>query len=95
MAIQIATPAIEPRPVKLDTTRESLWMSQICPTTWASFWTRVLRNISVTADDENYLAWFRSSVREAQDDPRPTTSHAKVMEAAQTLIDEKRCSRPQ
>jgi len=49
----------------------------------------------VTADDENYLAWFCASVREAQDDPRPATSHAKVMEAAQTLIDEKRRSRPQ
>ena len=49
----------------------------------------------MTADDENYLAWLRVSVREAQDDPRPTTSHVKVMEAAQTLIDEKRRSRPQ
>jgi len=49
----------------------------------------------VTADDENYLVWFRASVREAQDDPSPTTSHAKVMEAAQTLIDEKRRSKSQ
>tara|TARA_R110002094_G_scaffold196949_1_gene169577 strand:+ start:157 stop:306 length:150 start_codon:yes stop_codon:yes gene_type:complete len=49
----------------------------------------------MTADDETFLVWFRASVREAQDDPRPTTSHAKVMEAAQTLIDEKRRSRSQ
>lgn len=49
----------------------------------------------MTADDQNYLSWFRTSVREAQDDPQPTTSHALVMEAAQTLIDEKRRSRPQ
>jgi hypothetical protein len=95
MAIQIATLAIEPRPVQLDTARELLSTSQICPMTWAVFWTRVSRIISVTADDENYLVWFRASVREAQDDPSPTTSHAKVMEAAQTLIDEKRRSKSQ
>ena len=95
MSIQIATLAIESRRVQLDAARELLWTSQICLMTWAGFWTRASRIISVTADGENYLAWFRASVREAQDDPRPTTSHAKVMEAAQTLIDEKRCSRPQ
>ncbi|WP_425596174.1 StaA [Roseobacter litoralis] len=49
----------------------------------------------MTVDDENYLAWLRASVRKAQDDPRPTTSHDKIMEAAQTLIDEKRRSRSQ
>lgn len=49
----------------------------------------------MSADNENYLAWFRASVREAQDDPRPATPHAKVMDTAQTLIDEKRRSRPQ
>lgn len=46
----------------------------------------------MTVDDETHLVWFRASVREAQDDPRPTTPHAQVMEAAQTLIDEKRRS---
>jgi len=49
----------------------------------------------MAADDETYLAWFRSSVRKAQDDPRPTTPHAQVMEAAQILIDEKRRSQAQ
>jgi hypothetical protein len=95
MAIQIATLASYLRLVRLDTARELLWTSQICPKNWAVFWTRASKIISVTADDENYLAWFRTSVREAQDDPRPGTPHAKVMETAQTLIDEKRRSRPQ
>ena len=49
--------------------------------------------IFVTVDDENHLAWFRASVREAQDDPGPATPHAQVTEAAQMLIDEKRRSR--
>ena len=95
MAIQIATLAIEPRPVQLDTARELLWTSQICLMTWAGFWTRASRIIFMTADDQNYLSWFRTSVRESQDDPQPTTLHAQVMEAAQTLIDEKRRSRSQ
>lgn len=47
----------------------------------------------MTVDDETYLAWFRTSVREAQSDPRPAIPHAQVMEAAQMLNDEKRRSR--
>ncbi|MFA8443930.1 StaA [Yoonia sp.] len=47
----------------------------------------------MTADDETYLAWFRALVRETQNDPRPATPHAQVMEAAQMLIDEMRRSR--
>lgn len=47
----------------------------------------------MTADDETYLAWFRSKVREAQDDLRPTTPHAQAMQEAQLLIDEKQRSR--
>jgi len=49
----------------------------------------------VTTDDDTFLAWFRSKVREAQDDPRPTTPHAHVMQDAQVLIDEKLRSRSQ
>lgn len=49
----------------------------------------------MAADDEVYLAWFRASVRKAQDDPRPATRHAQVMETAQMLIDEKRRSQAQ
>ncbi len=49
----------------------------------------------MTVDDETYLAWFRTSVREALNDPRPATPHAQVMEAAQMLIDEKRRSQAQ
>jgi len=48
----------------------------------------------VTVNDEQHLAWFRASVRDAQDHLRLTTSHAKVMEAAQTLIGEKRRFQP-
>ncbi|WP_341236033.1 StaA [uncultured Sulfitobacter sp.] len=47
----------------------------------------------MAADHDTYLVWFRASVREAQDDPRPAIPHAQVMEAAQMLIDEKRRSR--
>ena len=43
--------------------------------------------------DKAYSASFRASVREAQDDPRPTIPHAQVMQEAQMLIDEKRRSR--
>lgn len=45
-------------------------------------------------DDKAYSVWFRASVREAQDDPRPTTPHVQVMQEAQMLIDEKRRSLP-
>nr|WP_197738524.1 hypothetical protein [Octadecabacter sp. SW4] len=43
--------------------------------------------------DKAYSAWFRASVREAQDDPRPATPHAQVMQEAQMLIEKKRSSR--
>jgi DNA-damage-inducible protein J len=49
----------------------------------------------MAADDETYLAWYRASVCEAQNDPRPATPHAQVMETAQMLIDEKRRSQAQ
>jgi DNA-damage-inducible protein J len=49
----------------------------------------------MTVDEETYLAWFRTSVREAQNDPRPAIPHAQVMEVAQMLIDEKRRSQAQ
>ena len=44
----------------------------------------------LTADPDAYDAWFRSKVQEALNDPRPAVSHAKAMQEAQTLIDEKR-----
>jgi len=44
----------------------------------------------LATDPDAYDAWFRAKVQEALDDPRPTVSHAKVMQEAQALIDEKR-----
>ena len=44
----------------------------------------------LTADPEAYDAWFRATVREALDDPRPTVPHERVMSDSQALIDGKR-----
>ena len=44
----------------------------------------------LATDPDAYDAWFRAKVQEALDDPRPAVSHAKVMQEAQALIDEKR-----
>ena len=44
----------------------------------------------LTTDPEAYDAWFRATVREALDDPRPTVSHERVMSDSQALIDGKR-----
>lgn len=48
----------------------------------------------LTMDPDAYDAWFRSKVREALDDPRPSTPHDRVMNDAQALIDAKRRARP-
>jgi len=44
----------------------------------------------LTTNPETYDAWFRAKVREVLDDPRPSTSHDRVMQEAQALIDKKR-----
>ena len=44
----------------------------------------------LTADPDAYDAWFRAKVQEALDDPCPAVPHAKAMQEAQALIDEKR-----
>ena len=44
----------------------------------------------LTAPSESYDAWFRTMVKEALDDTRPTLSHKQVMDDVQTLIDQKR-----
>ena len=48
----------------------------------------------LTMDPDSYDAWFRAKVREALDDPRPSTPHDQVMNSAQELIDAKRRARP-
>ena len=47
----------------------------------------------MAADVNSYDAWFRATVQEALDDPRPTTPHAKAMQDAQALIDGKRLAK--
>ena len=44
----------------------------------------------LATDPEAYGAWFRATVREALDDPRPTVPHERVMSDSQALIDGKR-----
>lgn len=46
--------------------------------------------VGLTADPDAHDAWFRAKVREALDDPRPTTPHEEAMRAARALIDRKR-----
>ena len=49
--------------------------------------------VALTADPDAYGAWFRAKVQEAIEDPRPSASHAQVMDEAQALIDRKRRAR--
>ena len=44
----------------------------------------------LTADPDAYDAWFRTKVREALDDARPSVPHSEVMAEMKTLIDSKR-----
>ncbi len=44
----------------------------------------------LTTDPGAYDEWFRAKVREAMEDTRPPSSHRKVMDDAQALIDRKR-----
>jgi len=44
----------------------------------------------LTTDPEAHDAWFRSKVREALADTRPSVPHQQVMDEAQALIDRKR-----
>jgi len=43
----------------------------------------------LTSDPASHDAWFRAKVHEALNDPRPSVSHAQVMEDARELIDRK------
>ncbi|MBW4025565.1 MAG: type II toxin-antitoxin system RelB/DinJ family antitoxin [Proteobacteria bacterium] len=47
----------------------------------------------LTADPDAHDAWFRSKVREALADTRPTLPHQQVMDDTQALIDRKRRAR--
>lgn len=47
----------------------------------------------LTTDADAHDAWFRTKVREALADTRPTTPHRQVMDEAQALIDRKRRAR--
>ena len=47
----------------------------------------------LTCDPQTYDAWFRTKVREALDDPRPTIDHDQLMDEVQALIDKKRHAR--
>lgn len=40
----------------------------------------------LTADPHAYDAWFRAKVREALDDPSPTTPHDQVMQDVRTSM---------
>lgn len=44
----------------------------------------------LTANPDAYDAWFRTKVREAMDDPRPSVPHDDAMAAVQEAIDRKR-----
>jgi len=46
--------------------------------------------VGLTADPEVHDAWFRTKVKEALADTRPTIPHKQVMDEAQALIDRKR-----
>ena len=43
----------------------------------------------LTANPDAYDVWFRAKVREALDDPRPSTPHAEVMAEMRELIAQK------
>ena len=47
----------------------------------------------LTNDPYAYDLWFKSKVKEAFDDLRPSISHQSVMEDAQAIIDGKRIAR--
>jgi DNA-damage-inducible protein J len=47
----------------------------------------------LTSDQAAYDIWFRAKVHEALADTRPSLPHGRVMDEAQTIIDEKRRAR--
>ncbi len=47
----------------------------------------------LTADPDAHDAWFRTKVREAMADTRPSIPHRQVMDETQALIDKKRRAR--
>ena len=49
-----------------------------------------LCSVGLTADPEAYDCWFRTKVREAMDDTRPTIPHHQVMDDVKVIIDRKR-----
>jgi len=53
-----------------------------------------MSNLSTEDLSVSYDAWFRTKVRKALNDQRPTQPHEQVMQGAQALIDAKRQRTP-